>query len=75
MAVAAHRDRGAPESNRISEVSALLQEINDCKAALAEANRAVDAREKEMAKMQTMVIPIPSCRPWMTRPDSTRSAL
>lgn len=61
--------------NRISEVSALLQEVNDCKAALAEANRAVDAREKEMAKMQTMVIRIPSCRPWMTRPDSTRSAL
>ena len=46
--------------NRISEVSALLQEVNDCKAALAEANRAVDAREKEMAKMQTMVIRIPS---------------
>lgn len=38
-----------------SEVSALLQEINDSKAALAEAHRAVEAREKEMAKMQTMV--------------------
>ena len=61
--------------NRISEVSALLQEVNDCKAALAEANRAVDAREKEMAKMQTMVIRIPSCRPWMTRLDLTRPAL
>ena len=38
-----------------SEVSALLQEVNDSKAALAEAHRAVEAREKEMAKMQTTV--------------------
>lgn len=38
-----------------SEVAALLQEIGDSKAALAEANGVIAAKEKEMAKMQEMV--------------------
>ena len=38
-----------------SEVAGLLQEIGDSKAALAEANGVIDAKEKEMAKMQELV--------------------
>jgi len=44
----------AMEERYMSEVAGLLQEIGDSKAALAEANGVIDAKEKEMAKMQEM---------------------
>ena len=39
-----------------SEVSTLLQEISECKAVLADANRSIDIHEKEMVKMQDAVV-------------------
>eukprot|EP01037_Dinobryon_pediforme_P018491 gene18491-18768_t len=42
----------AMEERYMSEVSTLLQEISECKAVLADANRSIDIHEKEMVKMQ-----------------------